>query len=235
MITCDRLEMLKRSMESYRSYIDTPFKIIICDQGSTFKPTVEFIKKLGTNGAKVYWRGQVNKGKAINLARDNFGINENIQDYFKSHPKSNYVITDPDIFLDNVNGDILEVYAHLLKTMPQINVVGPMLRIDDIPEYYPLREKLLTRSRHRKFHSAKVHIANYREGQIKYIFAKIDTTFGMYRAGSQWYRLQEGIRTFAPYWAKHLDWYIDPKDLTEDQKYYMRRASRNAHWSKWTE
>ena len=79
-ITCDRLEMLKRSLESYRRCIKDPFKIVICDQGSTFKPTVKFIKKLGDNGAKVYWRGQVNKGRIINLVRDNFGINENIQD-----------------------------------------------------------------------------------------------------------------------------------------------------------
>ena len=142
-------------------------------------------------------------------------------------------MTDPDIYLDNVNGNILEVYAHLLKTMSQINVVGPMLRIDDIPKHYPLRERLLTKSRHRKFHSAKVHATNYKGGQIRYIFAKIDTTFGMYREGSQWHRLQNGIRVFAPYSAKHLDWYIDPKNMTEDQEYYKRRASKNAHWSKW--
>ena len=233
-ITCDRLEVLKKSMKSYYDCIKTPFEIVICDQGSTYKSTVEFIKKLGNNGTQVYWRGSVNRGRTINLTRDNFGINVNIQDYFRTNPQSNYIVTDPDIDLDNVNGDILEVYAHFLKTIPQINVVGPMLRIDDIPKCYPLRERLLRRSRHRKFHSAKVHITNYKGEQIKYIFAKIDTTFGMYRKGSQWYRLQNGIRVFAPYSAKHLDWYIDPKNMTEDQEYYKRRASKNAHWSKWS-
>ena len=195
---------------------------------------MNFLKRLGSNGAEIYWRGNVNVNKARNVARDNIRINENIQDYFKSHPKSNYIVTDPDIFLDNVNEDILEAYAHLLNAMSGINVVGPMLRIDDIPKYYPLRNRLLKRSRHRDFHSREVHSVNYNGGQIRYIFAKIDTTFGMYRKGSQWYRLQEGIRILAPYSAKHLDWYIDPENLTKDQKYYMGRASRNAHWSKWS-
>ncbi len=192
-ITCDRLEVLKKSMESYSNCIKSPFKIVVCDQGSTYKPTVNFLKRLGSNGAEIYWRGNV-----------------------------------------NVNEDILEAYAHLLNAMSGINVVGPMLRIDDIPKYYPLRNRLLKRSRHRDFHSREVHSVNYNGGQIRYIFAKIDTTFGMYRKGSQWYRLQEGIRILAPYSAKHLDWYIDPENLTKDQKYYMGRASRNAHWSKWS-
>lgn len=233
-ITCDRLEMLKKSMESYSDHIKAPFKIVICDQGTTFKPTVNFLKRMGSNGTKVYWRGNVNKGRERNLARDNAGINEYIQDYFKTHPKSNYVVTDPDIFLDDVNGDILEAYTYLLGVMPEIAVVGPMLRIDDIPERYPLRRRLLKNSRHRSFHLREKHIINYNGGKIKYIHAKIDTTFGMYRAGTQWRRLQIGIRTFAPYSAKHLDWYVDPQNMTEDQKYYMGRASRNAHWSKWS-
>lgn len=233
-ITCDRLEVLKESMESYEKNINTPFKVIICDQGSTYRPTVEFIKKLGSNGVNVYWRGDVNIGKERNLARDNIGINNHIQDYFRTHPTSNYIVTDPDILFDNIKSDIFEVYAYLLKSLPEISVVGPMLRIDDIPEHYPLRKRLLTKSRHKVFHGREVYSDFYNGEEIKFIYAKIDTTFGMYRAGSQWRRLQCGIRVFAPYSAKHLDWYIDPKKMTEDQKYYMKRASRNAHWSKWS-
>ena len=55
----------------------------------------------------------------------------------------------------------------------------------------------------------------------------------MNRAGTRWKRLQSGIRTFTPYSARHLDWYINPKAMPPDQQYYMNCASPNAHWSKW--
>ena len=226
-ITCDRLKVLKDSMQSYYDFIKTPFEIVIVDFGSSYKPTVEYLKNLEHEKIKVYW-----KGKIVRSRRFNLHIDEAVQDYFKDHPMSNYVVTDSDILLDNVDGDILEAYAYFLDIIPQINVVGPMLRIDDIPKYYPLREGVVT-GKHKKFHSAKVHTANYKEKQIRYISAKIDTTFGMYRERSQWRRLQKGIRTFVPYSAKHLDWYVDPRNLTEDQRYYMQNASQIAHWSKW--
>lgn len=229
--------MLKKSMQSYYDYIKTPFEIIICDQGSTFKPTIEFLEKLESDGIRIYrWQKNFNINRERNLARDNIGINENIQDYFRIYPKSNYIVTDPDIFLDNVNGDISEVYAHLLNIVPEIIAVGPMLRIDDIPDYYPLKEQLLSNSRHKEFHSRPQHTISYNKEKIGYVFAPIDTTFAMFRAETQWQRTRKGIkaiRTFAPYSAKHLDWYIDSQNLTEDQEYYMKHASTNAHWSKW--
>ena len=41
------------------------------------------------------------------------------------------------------------------------------------------------------------------------------------------------IRTLAPYTAKHLDWYVDPDNVSPDQAYYMEHASNNNHWSRW--
>ena len=226
-ITYDRIEVLKKSIQSYRDQIGGALEFIIIDTGSTYPPTIEYLNELEDGGVKVYWGKQIGKPPSLNK------INKYIQDYFKTHPASNYVVTDPDILLDNVNSDILEIYSRLLDVLPEIEVVGPMLRIDDIPDYYPLKEQLLSNSRHEKFHAQPRHIISLKKQRVKYIFAKIDTTFGMFRAGSQWRRLQAGIRTFAPYSAKHLDWYIDPQNLTDDQRYYMQSASRVAHWSKW--
>jgi hypothetical protein len=44
--------------------------------------------------------------------------------------------------LDDVNDDILDFYIHVLNTTG-VNSVGPMLRIDDIPDYYPRKQMLL--------------------------------------------------------------------------------------------
>ena len=228
-LTCDRLESLKKSIQSYRDCIRSEYETVIIDFGSTYPPTVAFLKQIEENGTKVYWKGKISHVTQLNTA------NTHIQDYFKAHPKSDYVVTDSDIALDATQGDVLEVYSHFLETMSIINVAGPMLRIDDIPDCYPLKEKLLSGKMgfHKTFHSQKVHSIDYKGSKISYITAPIDTTFGMYREGSQWARLKRGVRLLAPYGARHLDWYVDPKNLTPDQAYYMKHAAQNiVNWSK---
>lgn len=229
-ITYDRLEVLKKSMQSYYDYIKTPFEIVIIDFGSTYGPTVEFLKYLEHKRVKVYWKKKISHKFGLN------SINEVIQDYFEDHPSSNYVVTDPDIALDNVEGDALRVYAHLLENLSRINVAGPMLRIDDIPDYYPPKKRLISSSLHVYYHSRKVNTIQYEGKAIRYIFAPIDTTFGMSRAGKHWVRHMRGVRVLSPYSARHLEWYLNPSNLTQDQKYYRDHASKKlAHWSFWKE
>ena len=225
-ITCDRLKVLKESIQSYHDYIKTPFKIIIIDLGSTYKPTMEFLQSLKRNGITVYWNGRIKHARNLN-----FHVDYNIQNYFKNHPTSNYVVTDPDIALDNVDDDILDVYNYLLDILPEVGTVGPMLRIDDIPDYYHNKEKAQV-LHFRNFWSKEIKNIKYKNKVIEYIYGDIDSTFGMNRAGTHWKRLQKSIRTMSPYLARHLDWYINPKNLTPDQKHYIKYASKAvAHWS----
>ena len=39
------------------------------------------------------------------------------------------------------------------------------------------------------------------------------------------------MRTHAPYSARHLDWYIDTKNPTEDELYYYKTARGFVNWS----
>ena len=228
-ITCDRLVCLKESIASYNAYIKTPFEIVIVDFGSTYQPTIEFLKQLEAQGTKVYWKDKI--GVLGEFSR----ANDCIQDYFTTHPESNYIVTDPDVALDNVKGDVLEVYSFLLEVNPSTCVVGPMLRIDDIPDHYPLKTALVSgiMGLHKQFHSQPKYGITYKGSVLGYITAPIDTTFGMYRAGAPWRQLQNGIRVLAPYQARHLDWYVDPDNMTTDQAYYTAHANPNiAHWGK---
>jgi len=145
------------------------------------------------------------------------------------------VVTDPDIALDNVNGDILEVYAHLLEMLPEIAVVGPVLRTDNIPDYYPRKEEIITWEMQHNPPRKGIYNIRYKDKVINLIFAKIDTTFGMNRAGKHWGRRTiKAIRVLSPYSARHLDWYLNPLNLTPDQEYYMKHASAGiTHWSRW--
>lgn len=220
-ISCERLDALERSIQSYYDCIKTPFEIVIMDFGSTFVPTLKYLKILEHKGIKVYWKKKLSNKRRFNLYVD--GI---IQDYFKDHPKSNYVVTDPDIALDNTNGNILEVYAYLLEILPEDYIVGPMLRIDDLPNHYPLKEEVRFGGWEAFYHSRKVNIIQYKDKVVKFVLVKIDTTFAMNRAGTHWRRHRMAARVFSPYSARHLEWYLDPKDLTPDQRYYMEHASR---------
>lgn len=227
-ITCDRLEILKQSIQSYYDSIETPFEIVIIDFGSTYEPTVKYLKYLEHHGTKVYWQEKIEINAGLN------NINNVVQDYFTKHPESNYVVTDPDVALDNVDGDILNVYSFLLEKVRGISVVGPMLRIDDIPDHYPKKKNVVANSYHTNMHGREVQAICYKGKAVRYIHAPIDSTFGMSRAGKPWVRPRKGIRVLSPYSARHLDWYLNPKNLTPDQEYYKEHASeRIAHWSKW--
>jgi len=227
-LSSDRLKVLEQSIRSYREQIKTPFEIVIIDFGTTFMPTIQYLKNLEQKKVKIYWEKKISYVGSLN----NFGWI--IKDYFKSHPVSNYIVTDPDIALDNVDGDILDVYAHLLNELSWITAVGPMLRIDDIPDYYPPKERLVTRSLELTYHSRKVYTMQYREKTIRYVFVHIDTSFGMRRAGTRWWRHRMGARVLSPYSAKHLDWYLDPENLSPDQIYYLKYGSKRiSQWNRW--
>jgi len=228
-ITYDRLEVLKQSIQSYRDNIKTSFEIVIIDFGSTYEPTIKYLKKLEQEKVFVYWQEKI-----IHRFRFNKHVGDPIRYYFTTHPKSNYVVTDPDIALDNVEGDILDVYAHILETLPAINIVGTMLRIDDIPDHYPRKSEAIEHEMRHNPPNVEVANIQYKNRDIQYIHCRIDTTFGMHRAENHFNRLRSAVRVQPPYAARHLDWYLDPENLTPDQKYYMEHASVGiTHWSRW--
>ena len=228
-LTCDRLECLRRALQSYKG-IQTPFEVVFVDFGSTYPPTLQFLGEMEAKGNWVYRR------EAIINPNDLHQVNECIMDYFGTHGPCNYVITDPDVALEDVSGDVLDVMEFMLSNFMDIDVAGCMLRIDDIPDCYPYKEDILNGSKglHKEFHNKTIHTVEYGGKNVQFIYAPIDSTFGMYRAGTAWGRCRRGIRLCKPYEARHLDWYVNPNNIPPDQAYYMEHASNNiAHWSKW--
>jgi hypothetical protein len=220
--TCDRTSVLQQSLASYKRIRPEPI-IVIHDNGSTFPPMLDYLRGLERDGVQVFRSGPV-KGDA-DLNR----IAETIEAWFRSNDAPYYIVTDPDIAIEDGYEDMLDVYAHFLTAIPQLAVVGPMLRIDDIPDHYPL--KFVAAGRHYYQFWCKEPLEAPVNGKtVRYQHATIDTTFGMYRRGFSFHRYNDGIRVYAPYWAKHLDWYIDPKHMSDDQLYYMERASVVSHW-----
>ena len=54
--------------------------------------------------------------------------------------------------------------------------------------------------------------------------APVDTTFAAYRPGEPFGK-KPAVRTGHPYLARHLAWYVDTGNLTEEESYYREHAS----------
>ena len=103
-IVHDRLQFLKKLVSSLQN-IRTPYKIIFHDVATTYLPTLEYLEKMKKDGHTVY-RSSVNNHKTV--------LNS-VKDYLKKNPQYKFfVITDHDIELKNVPGDILQYFSWLL-------------------------------------------------------------------------------------------------------------------------
>ncbi len=224
-ITCDRVTVLRQVIASYVATLDAVIEIVLHDNGSRYQPMLQYLAALEDEGVTVYRTGQ-----RIRTAGQLDSVADSVDDWMARHPQTpHYVVTDPDVALDGSSADMLQMYADVLDSTG-IDVIGPMLRIDDLPDHYPLKAEVIKRHTAQFWHK-EPRFLQWRGRAIAYQRAAIDTTFGMYRRGYRFHRLSEGYRTYAPYLARHLDWYLDPSSLEEDQRYYLGHASDAAHWS----
>lgn len=222
-IVHDRTTVLQRSVNSFLTKISTPIKLIFHDVASTYQPCLSYLEEMREAGHEVY-RSEVN---------NHLTIIDTIKHYMSIHPEYEYyVVTDPDIELNNVEGDILEYYIYLSKLYEDKLVIGPMLKIDDIPDYYPYKAKMIA-SHTNQFWKHQPSSIVYNDKELNILPCLIDTTFQLaHRSFINNKRFpRNGIRTYEPYDARHLDWYLDPNNLTPDQEWYSKKAHRSiSHW-----
>lgn len=193
-IVHDRIKVLKQSIASYEKFIKTPFKIILHDVASTYKPCLDYLEQMKAKGYLVY-RTETNHHHTVM---------ESVNTYLDEHPECKYyVITDPDVELDNVNGDILEFYAFLLDKF-KVESVGPMLRIDDIPDFYPRKENVLD-GHNIQFWSKSFNKIKFKDNIYEYMFCSTDTTFQLRSSENRKSNFphKNAIRCNKPYFAKH--------------------------------
>jgi hypothetical protein len=107
-----------------------------------------------------------------------------------------------------------------------VECVGPMLTIADVPRSYPLFNRVMQRHVE-QFWGREPEWAQLRNGSIAYLRCPIDTTFAVHRVGSAFRRLKHGLRVYHPYEAKHLDWYLSKEEPT---KYRETSSPEISHW-----
>lgn len=199
------LKLLIESLES-RGY----YNIHILDNLSTYPPLLEYYKtckynviRLSENlGYCAIWRSKV-------------------YDQFKHNY---YVYTDSDMQIDpNCPDDFMEKFMRIMNRKFYAQKVGFSLRIDDLPDTFANKNKVIEWEK--KYWANEEIPGAYR--------ANIDTTFALYRpycfgAASN---VKLMYRTDFPYVIKHLPWYIDSSNLTEEESFYVRSLKKSTHWS----
>jgi hypothetical protein len=222
-ITCDRLTVLKETIASFYRAIDRPIDLIIHDNHSTFLPMLAYLDALESLGITVVRHDQ--PADKVDMLSN---VRESVDGWYCKHDSPYYAVTDPDIELQDGTGKILDFYSYLLDTHPEVNVVGPMLRTDDLPDYFPFKKDII-RGTLAEYGSRPSVYETFDGHQYRTIGGAIDTTFGLYRKSFGFSRLNYGIQAFPPFACRHLDFYLDPNNLAEDQIYYMKHASELSH------
>lgn len=190
--------------------------IVIVDNKSTYPPLLDYYK-------------DIEDKVMIEYMDDNYGHNvffENIE-LQKKYGKGYYVLTDADIVPNkDLPKDFMLTLIHYLdKYFKRVTKVGFALRIDDIPDSFPLKEKVLKWEQ--RFWDIKLSKDVYK--------ASIDTTFALYKPNYPVFfnniNFYSGIRIAGDFIAEHGGWYKDINCLTEEELYYQETTSSSSSWN----
>lgn len=203
----NRLEYLQRLIHSLeiRGYSN----IYIIDNNSTYPPLLDYydlcpyqVFRLDQNvGFKAIWET---------------GIYEKFKHNY-------YVYTDSDMEIDDdCPNDFMEYFVRVLRRYPTAQKVGFAIRINDLPESYTNKSKVIEWES--QFWRCEIEPGLYR--------ASIDTTFALYRpyCKGEANEYQKVFRTGYPYLIRHLPWYNQIENVDEET-YYLNTIQTSTHWS----
>ena len=203
----NRLEYLLKLINSLeiRGYTN----IHILDNHSTYPPLLEYYKLCPYN---VY---RLNKNVGYKAIWET-----GLYEIFKHNY---YVYTDADMQIDEAcPNNFMEHFVKILKRYSSVQKVGFGIRINDLPDEYLNKEKVLKWES--RFWENEVAPGIYR--------ASIDTTFALYRPYCKGVAdiHHKVFRTGHPYIIRHLPWYNNMEDINEEL-YYLNSIQTSTHWS----
>jgi hypothetical protein len=181
--------------------------IHIIDNQSTYPPLLEYYKTLPYTIYK------------LDRNQGHFSLWETI--LFSRFSNDYYVYTDPDIMpIDECPFNVVAHFHTLLNKYPSYKKVGFGLLINDIPDYYNLKSKVIKWEQ--QFWEKPLEQDVYD--------ALIDTTFALYRPGAKGGADGPAIRTAGKFVARHLPWYENSAALDEETQYYLGSSSAASSW-----
>ncbi|AMV19261.1 hypothetical protein [Planctomyces sp. SH-PL14] len=182
-------------------------EIVILDCGSTYPPLKEWyascpvrVEFLSNLGSQALWRWGGFPGNGF---------------YFES---------DSDLDLSDVPKDFLLRLMEGFAKYPHVKKAGLSLRIDDLPDDFPLKKHVVNHER--QFWSKPL--------DEFWFEADIDTTAALYRGGTGWGGYGPSLRSAPPYTARHVPWYMSAEAANgcPDWCWYLaNHDQRMTHWS----
>ena len=221
-LSFNRAKQLSQVVESYMR-LSPSSDIVVHDFGSEDPETLDVLDELEGNRIKV------ERSRKISNADQLEEVNASIARYFEHFDEpQRYVVTDCDVDLSIADEGTLPMYDALLDRFPEVDCVGPMLRIKDIPTTYPLYARVMNKQVSKFWHKRPQWVRIHGR-EVAYLEARIDTTFALHRAGIPFKRLRDGLRVYHPYEARHLDWYCAAEDYLN--AYATSASPAISHWS----
>lgn len=185
-------------------------RVVIIDNNSTYPPLLEYYETCPHEVCRLGF----NYGSAAP-----FHPAAGVFDKYDVH--GGFVTTDPDLGIDHIPRDWLQILQEGLDKHPFACKSGFSLRIDDLPDTPVAKE-------------AREREAGYWTHPLdggRFYRAYIDTTFCLMRT-----RLHDfpSVRAAPPYVARHLPWYYTSVDqIPEDEMYYLKatKARGSTHYT----
>lgn len=176
--------------------------VAVLDNGSTWEPLLRYYE---TSGLQII-QTQRNLGP---YAFWSLGLYESGE---------RFILTDPDVVPSaDCPKDIVERMSLMLDK--RYSKVGPSLRIDNLPDCYPDKEKVIAWEQQWWLNPVE---DGYR--------ASIDTTFAMYAPETLPRTWDNHLRLAPPYSFEHVPWY-EGTEANAEREFY--NAAKNKEWTNW--
>lgn len=203
-------------------------QVWILDQKSTYGPLLDWYAVIEVDNDRVCRLNYPTNAPRQNLAAF---LSETI---LKTLDADFYCISDPDILpCDDTPDDFLELFQYCIERM-QYHHAGFSLKLDDLPDYEENKgggcqmQRSWIMENERRFWQRPIPV-RFRDRQLTGFQAPIDTTFAMYRRAAGWPpKGSDWDRAMRICTARHQPWYIDPKNLTDEQRFYFSSCTKSA-------
>ena len=133
--------------------------------------------------------------------------------------------TDPDVEIDSeCPEDFMKRFVELLKKYPKALKAGFSIRLDDLPDCYERRDDV--QKWEAQFWKKEIERGVYK--------APVDTTFAVYKPYFKGEIVDFSgtyFRVAPPYSIRHLPWYADSLNLSDEDLYYLSSIKTSTHWS----
>ena len=204
----DRVGVMKKQIDWF---LDAGYtNIIILDNNSTYPPLLEYYKSFqGDRRIRIIIFDQNLGFKSIWISGILEALNINTP----------YVYTDPDLVpIETCPKNFVQILLKILKKPQNIFVkkIGLGMPYKDITFF-------------NKDYCIKTE-SNYYDGtdiSKNLYYCQVDTTLALY-VNCRHYNLRFSMRTTGDLMARHLPWYFDYDNLSEDEQYYLDHSDKQS-------